>query len=344
MAGIAGGSRTYQQLLEDFAKKKFEPVYFLYGEEDFLVDDVVDALIASALDASSKSFDLDLLYGTETDARNVVERASAFPMIAPMRVVVVREFDKLPSKDVLLSYVTRPSESCALVLTCVKPDFRMKAYQVLREHAATAEFRQFYENEIPRWIERKVLALGKSISVEAAELLLQHAGRSLREIKNEIDKLVIYVGDRDLIDVGDVDEVVGISRQFNIFELQSAIGRRDLPRALDILEHMLADGESPVGIIVMLTRFFQRLWLLRSGKGTQGKPGFPAGQPRFIEKETAFARRFRPDELEASFGRLLEADLRLKSSDGGPRLVMTLLLYGLLKEGVADPLEHSHAS
>jgi DNA polymerase-3 subunit delta len=329
--------RAYQEVLQDFRRKAFAPLYFFFGEEDLLIDEACDLLVSQALDEPARSFNLDVAYGSEADAKSIVSIAMAFPMMSDRRVVVVREFDKLPNKEPLVAYAGRPSPSTVLFLSCAKPDFRTKPYQALREHAVVVECKQLYDNEIPQWITGRVESRGKSISYQAADLICRHIGRSLREISNELDKLMVYTGDRPSVDLDDVEAVVGISKQYNIFELQQAIGSRTIARALDILGNMLTAGESPVGIVVMLTRFFERLLQLKEAlarnlprQEMMAMVKFSPRQAHFLEQELTAARAFSEQELEYSFTRLIDADERLKSSDGDPKLVMTLLLDGLV--------------
>jgi len=214
---------------------------------------------------------------------------------------------------------------------------------VLRELARVGEFRRLYENEIPAWVVKRVQRMGKNIVPEAAELIHTYVGRSLREIQNEIEKLCIYIGERSTIHADDVNHVVGLSRQFNIFELQKAIGQQQLPRAAEILENMLQAGESPVGVVVMLTRYFQKLWLaqeLLSQKESERQFASSLGiSSSYVREYTVSARKYSPSRIKQSFFRLAEADEALKTSVLDPKTVMTVLLLGLFREEEKHPPE-----
>ncbi|HEV8537348.1 MAG TPA: DNA polymerase III subunit delta [Bacteroidota bacterium] len=324
-------------------KKDFAPIYLLYGEEELLLEETLQQLINAAVDEATGSFNLDIVYGNEIEGTRVASLASTFPMMAERRVVVVREFDKLANKDSLIPYLDRPSPSTSLVLVAAKPDFRLKFYKSVKEKGVAVEFKQLYDSDIPRWINKRVTRLGKSISVEACQLMQSYVGRSLREIQNEIDKLMIYVGERASIEVGDISALVGVSRQFNVFELQNAVGARNATRALEILEHMLDAGEQPIGIIVMLTRYVQKLWVLRDcvarGMSDQAIAGVLKISPKaayFLEAEKRAAGKFSDSEIERCFTFLRRADERLKTSDGDAKLIMTLLLYHIVRPDVAE--------
>jgi len=332
-----------EQFERTLHRKNFSSVYFFYGEEDFLIEEAVDLLTKAALDESTKSFNLDIVYGGEVGAKEVVALASSFPMMGERRVVIVRDFDKLSNKEPLLPYLESPSPSTCLVLISLKPDFRQKIFRVLEKQTIIMEFSQLYESDIPAWIQQRVKKLGKKITGEACQLMQNYLGRSLREAQNEIDKLFIYVGEKQVIDAEDVHSVVGKSKQYNIFELQKAIGQRNIGRSLEILESMLNVGESPTTIIVMLTRYFQKLWLLQELQHNTSSEYQLAATLRmssfFVRDYIHAARKYSSSQIEHCIKILTEADETLKFTTQDPKLVMTLLLYELFRADQPVPVE-----
>lgn len=338
MANRATSNVPYERLATSLRKGDVSPLYLFYGEEDLLIEEAVESVIAASIDEATKSFNLDIVYGSDAEGKQISSLASTFPMMAERRVVVVREFDKLSDKDSLLPYLDHPSASTSLVLVTTKPDFRQKLYKEIREKGVAVEFKPLHESDIPAWINKKVERPGKHISIEACQLMQSYLGRSLREIQNEIDKLLVYVGDRSTIEVNDINALVGKSRLFNVYELQNALGTRNISRSLEILEHMLDAGEQPIGIIVMLTRYIQKLWVIQDCINRKMSDQAMASILNISPKATYFligdkraAGRFTSTEIEGCFGLLREADERLKTSNGDVKLVMTLLLYHMLK-------------
>ncbi len=332
---------------ESFKAKAFSPLYLLYGEEEFLLEQTLTELLDEALDPSTRSFNLDVVPGPSTDVRELVALASAFPMMAERRVVLVREFDRLAEKELLLPYIENPLSSTILVVVTEKPDYRQKIFKALERSAVVLEFKRLYENDIPGWIEERVRGMGKKTTPEACQLLQAHVGRSLRELQNEIDKLFIYVGERGTIGIDDVSSVVGVSRQYNIFELQRAVGQKNLKRSIEIVERMLEMGESPIGMIVMLTRYFEKVWRvqeLRQQGTADGQIASAIGVSPFFVREFAEAsQRFSVGEVEGCFAALLEADEALKTSKGQPQVVMTLLVYRLIAKPAVEGQTPSRA-
>ncbi|HLF20278.1 MAG TPA: DNA polymerase III subunit delta, partial [Bacteroidota bacterium] len=233
------------------------------------------------------------------------------------------------------AYLQRPLETTCLILIAPKPDFRRKPFTDIKKHADVIECKPLYDNQIPAWILERVHRQGKDIDLEAGQLLQAYAGNSLRAIQNEIEKLFIFLGDRKSIRVEDVSQVVGATRGYTVFDLQNAIGKRDMKEAVRILERMLELGENHQLIIVMLTRFFHQLWKLGDLRSRRVSEYDIAAElkvpPFYVKQYLAFAANFTGEHIEAGFRALLEADVELKSSSRDPHIVLDLLLYSLVR-------------
>jgi DNA polymerase-3 subunit delta len=327
---------SVESLLSPIKKKDFAPVYFFHGEEDFLIDEIVDAIIAEGVDAATRGFNLDIVHGNETDGKDIVSLASSFPMMAGRRIVIVKDFDRVLNKELLQTYLEHPSPSTCLVLIAAKPDMRKKPYPFLKQHSAGGEFGRLYENEIPGWIQRHVKTLHRGIAPEAAELLQAYVGNSLREISNQIEKLFIALGARTTIELGDVEAVVGVSKEFTIFELTRMVGEKNISRSVEIVERMLDSGESPQMIIVMLTRHFIVLAKLRELRGAAKSDFELAGavrvSPYFVKEYLSHLQHYSPIAVENAFLALSLADRELKSSPTDPKLVMDVLLCEIMEQ------------
>jgi DNA polymerase III subunit delta len=327
---------TVEEFHSAVRKKQFRPVYFLYGEEDFLVDEMVQSFIAAAVDEGTRGFNLDIVYGSELEVKDVVALASAYPMMAERRVVVVKDFEKLPNNEQIVAYVEQPSVTTSLLLVADKVDMRRKPYATLKLKVEAVECRRLYDNKVPDWIMSRVNARSKSISFEGARLLQAHVGNSLHDLYNEIDKLFIAVGERATIEVADVTEVVGLSKVYNIFELTKGIGTRNLAHSIEIMERMLQSGEQATMMIVMITRHFTTLWKiaeLRAKNYSEKDIAANAGvKPYFVSEYLSQLNEFPVPKIEANFEYLLRADEKLKSTSTDPKVTMTVLLHELIRE------------
>ncbi len=335
---------TLDQLEQSLAREEIAPVYLVYGEESFLLEESVRAIVNGALEEGTRAFNLDTLYGGSTSVQEVIAHASAFPMMGSRRVTVVRQFERLfPMRQeererrvqLLLPYLEHPLDSTALVLVTEKADFRANPFRFLKQHAALVECRPLWDNQVPGWIADRIRKRGGTASPEAVQLLHEYAGSSLGVLDNELEKLFTYLGGRREITSEDVAAVAGASRGYTIFQLQDAIGRKDVGRALRILEAMLLEGQSEQMMITMLTRFNNQLWKLtelRSRGASDAEIIAELGIPgRFVGEYRIYGANFTLAQVEANFRALLEADTALKTSSPDPRAVMDLLLYSLIK-------------
>ncbi len=329
---------TYAEFHQSLKSNRFAPIYLFHGEEDFLIDEGVQLIISKALDEGTKGFNLDVVYGSKAEAKDVIAHASSFPMMSAKRVVVVKEFEKLAttetSKEIVSAYINKPLESTVLVLVSLDPDFRRKPFTDLKKRAELVECKPLYDNLVPGWIADRIKHLGREANAEACRLMQAYVGNSLRSLQNEIDKLFLFIGDRKKVTVEDIAAVVGATKGYTIFELQNAIGRKDPKESIRILERMLEAGQSPLMIIVMLTRFFTQLWKLTDLRGRRMGEQDAAreiGVPAFYLKQyVEFRSNYDVGQIEQNFKSLLEADTVLKSTSRDPHLVLDVLVLSLL--------------
>jgi len=318
----------------------------LHGDEDFLVDECIQAILEHTVDKGTRAFNLDVVYGSKVDVKEVVALASAFPMMSERRVVIVKELEKLassdPAKELLSAYLQKPLESTSLVLVSLQPDFRKKPFTDLKKRAVLVECKGLYDNQIPDWVAQRVRQLGKTAEPDACRLLQAYVGNSLRALQNEIDKLFIFVGEKKAISGEDVTAVVGASKGYTVFELQNAIGRKDLKEALTILQAMLQSGQSPQMVIVMLTRFLNQLWKLgelRSKNLSDSEMAREVGvHPFFFRQLVQFHNGFTAGQIERGYRALLEADTVLKSTSRDPSVVLDMMIYAMIR-GQREPEE-----
>ncbi|HZV12890.1 MAG TPA: DNA polymerase III subunit delta [Candidatus Kapabacteria bacterium] len=340
---------TLEQLSQHVAAKKFLPVYFIYGEEELIVQECVDTLVANVVDASEKSFNCDIIYATDSDADAVVSVANSFPMMAERRLVVVKDFEKLAGKEPhkgqepddvpFIRYIKKPSPTTVLVLVGSDPDMRKSPYAQLAKNADVLQIKKYYERDAAKWIEERVKKKGKIIAPDATALLLEHVGLALRTLDNEIEKLCMYLDERKKIAEEDVRHVVGISHESTVFELEKAVGDKKLRDALWITQRLLAE-ESPQMVLGGLTRFVTRVHKILLSIGAAGRvdkneiAAAIGANPRnfsLIDNFIRYSRSYTPTRIDAAFSALLEADTVMKTTQTDPRVVMSELVIKLVK-------------
>jgi len=330
----------YETFLKNLAAGKTAPIYFFFGEENFLLEEAIDKILNKYVTPGTAHFNRDILYAEEVTGAQIVNIATSYPMMAEYRVVVVKNIERLNSeaREMVLRYCERPALQTRLVLTAGRIDRGKKFFNNLMKKTEWIEFRPLYENRIPMWIINFVKQKGKQITPRAVQLLQAKSGNSLRDIANEINKLIHFTRGKEIIDEKDVEMVVGVSRNYNIFELWDVIGTRNFDQAITVTRQMLEIGESPIYIVSMLTTYFVRLWkiktLLKAGKNKNEIAELCNIHFYFISKYLQQAAAFSEKEIETNFEILLEADVNLKTSYQKPHLVMDLLMYRLLKHHI----------
>lgn len=345
--------------------QNFPPVLLMFGEESFLLDEAYNKLIDAAVDKETGAFNFDILEGSDTTPETVVEMSSAFPMMAERRVVVVKHFDKLVTgrggakaeqKSPLLSYFTTPSPTTMLILLASVPDLngittaqnnpKQKAkaekklksakfpYKLLLQHAAWMEFPKLYDRDIPSWVATRLKQHKRSITPDACELLIAQVGTSLRDLHNEIEKILIYVRDKAKITRDDVVHLIGSSKTYNIFELQKAVGQRNAARSVEIMQRMLSVDRQELLIITMLTRYFTILWKLCEARLTS-RDNFELGRtvgisPFFLPEYLGAAEQYSVRHIENAFRALCDADYAVKTSSGASDIILQKMLLNIM--------------
>lgn len=327
---------SVQELQEAIEKNNFSPLYYFYGDNDFLIDEFTKLIIDKNVDESIKCFNLDILDATNIRMRDLMGVVSAYPLNSDRRVVVVKQFKKLLTSDnninLIRRYIENPLATTILIMIGEKLDMRTSIAQLLKNRCIMVEFKALYDNQVPDWIKKRVKYFGKDITDSAARLLADYVGNSMREINCELEKLNLYIGDKAIIEIDDVVDIVGMSKAYNIFALQKAIGERKISEAIFILENLLGRGESPVGVVAILSKYFHKLWMIKSANLTSPMIVKFLNMQKFVADEyERSAGNFSLGEIENAVMQLLKTDEKLKSSGSDERLLLTLLIFDILK-------------
>jgi DNA polymerase-3 subunit delta len=339
---MAAGDLNMEDLEASLAAGKIDSLYLFHGEEDFFVGEAVDRVVDAALRGADRSFNLDVLSAGDADPREIVARASAFPMMADRRVVVVRDAERFGEKDVdlMVRYAEHPSPTTCFILAASKADMRKKLFATFRKKGMAIEFKGLKEYQVPGWIEQRVRRRKGTIEAEASKLLSTYVGSSLRDLENELEKLFLYLGGRMSITADDVATVVGVTKEFTVLELRDALGEKSIRRAATIMEHMLEAGEEVPRLIANLTGFFSTLWhvsdLRRHGSDDRAIAAELSVHPFVVKKCSEALRRYSVAEIEAAFSHLVDADEATKTTAADPRQVMHTLLVRLTGLDRAD--------
>lgn len=309
---------THNQIIQDIENKKYAPVYFLYGDESYFIDQVMDKIEHSILPESEKSFNQVSLYGREVDFKQVADHARQFPMMAERKVVLLKEAHFMRDFDMLQSYFENPSPHTILAIAYKKStDKRKKVFKTLLKESVTLESKKLYDNQVAPWIEKYIQSKERKIHPRSAMIMASMLGSDLNKIANEINKLCLLVEEGAVIEESLVFEQIGLSKEFNIFEMQSAISARDLNKAMGIAEHFAENHKDhPLPReLASLTNHFQKLSLAKAHVNL-GDVEFARKvglySPRFAREYKLGAKLYSFEEITGSFRHLLEADKKSK--------------------------------
>ncbi|HKK81952.1 MAG TPA: DNA polymerase III subunit delta [Prolixibacteraceae bacterium] len=261
----------YNKILENLKKKIYHPVYVLMGDEPYFIDKISDYIAQNVLDEGEKSFNQTLLYGKDTTADTILTVAKRFPMMAAQQVVIVKEAQNLKNiEDELLPYVQNPLSSTILVI-CYKYksiDKRKKFYKEASKQGVVFESKRIYENQLAPWIQNYCKSKNYQIQPHAVAMLADYLGTEISKVANELDKLMILLPAGSTITPSDIEKNIGISKDFNVFELQNALGTRDILKANRIINHFGANpNQNPIQkTIATLNSYYTRLLKMQLAK------------------------------------------------------------------------------
>lgn len=312
-----------EKIIAEWKKGQFKPVYWLEGEENFPIDQLVDYAENQILDEAEASFNRSVFYGRDSNWADIINACRRYPMFAEKQVVILKEAQHLRDIDKLEAYVEQPLHSTIFVVAHKdkKLDGRSKLAKILKSKAVVLSTKKLYENQLPEWTQQLIVARGMQIQPRALALLVDHIGNDLSRISNEIEKISINLGSRKNITEDDIENFVGVSKEFNVFELQEAIARRDLAKCLRIVQYF--ESNPKAGSIHMalpsLYSFFSKAYMVSGVNSTDEKAIASAlGVNPFFTKD--YIRAFK------SFG-----------PQGLERVLLLLHQYNLKSLGVNSP-------
>ena len=255
---------TPAQILSDLKTGKYAPVYLLMGEEPYYIDLISDYIEEHALDAASRDFDQIVVYGKDTTLREVIQTARRFPMFGERQVVIVKEAQHLGSFDDLNYYLQQPQKSTILVF-CYKYgslDKRLKLLKEIEKTGVLMESAKIRDYQVIGWITDYVRQHKLDIDSKAVALLAEYLGTDLSKIINELNKLIIGCAGKT-ITADLVESNVGISKDYNVFELQKALVKRDVLKANRIIRYFAANPKNNplVMVLAQLFKFFSNLMI-----------------------------------------------------------------------------------
>ena len=323
---------TAQDILKDLKARKFKPVYLLHGDEPYFIDLVSNYVEHNVLPDAEKGFNQSVFYGKDTDIMTVLGAAKRYPMMADYQVVLVKEAqdmkwgkedDDKKNINPLLNYLDNPLTSTILVF-CYKYgkfDKRKKTYKAIDKNGLVFESASLYENKLPAWIEGYVSAKKYQIAPQASAMLAEYLGNDLSKIANELDKLMLNITAGQEITLKEIQDNIGISKEYNVFELQTALARKDVFKANQIVNYFDANPKANPIVVMManLNGFFTKILQVHylTDKSSQSIAREIGVNPFFVKDYEMAARSYNYNKTMNIISLLREYDLKSKGVDGG---------------------------
>lgn len=309
---------TFKQIMSDLKKKKYKPVYLLMGDESYYIDKVTNYIQNNILTEDEKTFNLTVYYGKDVNVGTVDNTSRGLPMMAKKQIVIVKEAQDLKKINDLQYYASKPISSTILVI-CHKYKTiasNTKLYKAISKNGAILSSKKLYDNQVPKWIDEYVKEKGYNIQPDATMLLSEFLGNNLSKVANEIDKLIISLPKETVIDTKLIEDNIGISKDFNNFELQKAIGTKDVVKANRIVNYFGANQKDNPAIltIISLFMFFSKMliYYLLKDRSRQNVAKHLRINPFFVNDYVVAAKKYNAKKVVEIISMLRDYDLRLK--------------------------------
>jgi len=319
---------TAPELLKDLKNRKFKPLYLLHGDEPYFIDLVSDYIEGGLLSEAEKGFNQTVLYGKDTDIMTVLNAAKRYPMMSDYQVVLIkeaqdlkwgREEDDKKSLNPVLSYLENPLPSTILVF-CHKYgkfDKRKKSYKAIEKQGVIFESAAMYDSKLPGWIEDYVKEKQYRINTQASNMLAEYLGNDLSKIANELDKLMLNVERGQEITLKHIQDNIGISKEYNVFELQTALAKKDAYKVNQIINYFEANPKSNPIVLVLgnLNNYFTKVLAFHYLKDKSTAAKELGINPYFVKDYEQAARSFNYTKTMDIISALREYDLKSKGLD-----------------------------
>ncbi len=318
-------SKNPKQALKELKDNKYSPIYFLQGQESYYIDLIVNYIEKNLLSQAEKTLDQIIIYGKETNINQIIAYSNRVPMIASKQLVIVKEaqdiqdLTKENGKKLLNNYIDNPSPRTILVFAYKNKtiDGRSPLSKKLSKNNYLITSKKLYDNQIPEWINAYTQENGLSITPKAISMIIEYVGNNLLRISNEITKICINIKQNKTIDDNTIQKYVGISKDFNIFELQKALIEKNVKKAFTILNYFESNPKANplIPMISIIYSFFVKIMQIHTSKDKSKThiASLLKINPYFVNDYIKAAKNYPLDKIIFNINKLHEADLKIKN-------------------------------
>jgi len=330
---------TYAELKQAVKGGKFPSLLLLYGEEAYFVEEAVRLVCAAAVSPENRDFNFSLFHGRDFKAAELIDQANTFPVFAERRLVLLKDVHDASADQLeqLADYLNDPVPETLLLVTGGKIDSRRKFFKKFKQAGQSVEFKRVYDNQLPSLVRDIARERGVTFTADSLPAFCRRVGTNLVEVSGELEKLISYLGERNLVEEEDVAAVVSDTRVESVFDLTDALGEGERAQALRLLSRLLDDGQAPLMVLAMLTRHFRQLWKARELVERRTPQNDLARQvgvsPYFLKGLVRQSSYYDASDYRSLFERFLATDIALKSSGGEPRALMEQLVLEICQQG-----------
>jgi DNA polymerase-3 subunit delta len=311
------------KIVNDIKSKNYKPIYFLCGEETYYIDRISDLIEKSVLTEDEKSFNQVVLYGRDATVEEIVSTAKRFPMMSDYQVVIVKEAQNLSKTfDKFESYAVNPQLTTILVFAFRdKPDGRKKIFKTIKDKGVWFESKKLYDNQVPDWIVKVLKGQNYGIEPKAAAMLAEFLGTDLAKINNELEKLKIVFPEGHIFTPKNIEENIGFSKDYNVFELKSALATRNQQKAYTII-HNFAANPKDNPIVVVSGQMFAFFAQLLQYHGLKDKSKFNAAKalgvnPFFMDEYATASKNYPMRKVSQIIEIIRDMDVKSKGVGSG---------------------------
>lgn len=308
---------TYESALKELKQKNYRSVYFFHGEEDFFIDQLTQYIEKQVLPEEQKAFNQTVIYGKDiaSEPGALIDMAMRLPMMAERQVIVVKEAQNIKKWDLFIPYIESPTATTLLVFAhkTKKLDGRSGFAKKLAKQAGVVESSPIRDYEVPKWIDNYVATHGYTIDAKGKQLLADFLGSDLQKIANELNKLFLAISSTS-ITPNDIEKNIGISKDYNVFELQNAFLAKDTHKIFAILDYFSKNPKAGniVFVITILGNLFSKLFTLSTIKDKSNAAKDIGVSPYFFKDYLSAAKLYSPSAIRKSILLLHEYDLKSK--------------------------------
>ena len=305
-----------EKLIGDWKKKLFKPVYWLEGEEDYYIDLLMNYAEHKILPESEAGFNRSVFYGKDANWSDVVNACMRYPMFAEKQLVLLKEAQQMKDLEKLENYIKNPLASTIFIISHKEKTINKttKLGKFIKKECELFTSEKIRDYKLVEWVADYLKSQNFTMSSKAIQLLTEHLGNDLSRIINELEKLTLNLGDRKNINEDDIEKFVGISKEYNAFELQAAMSKKDLVKAIQIIQYFESNPKAvPIQLVLpALYGFFSKLYIIfgMADKTEAALRPLFYNNPYAVKEATATAKMYGYEGVERSLLLLHEYNLK----------------------------------